>query len=298
MNLLHRYKNFGQEFEPEDIIIRPALRINTLKTCEEEVVSWLNKRGVVLEKIPFIPFAYWYESPIPLASTPEYLGGYIYIQETASQLPVHVLLAGESLNGKLILDMCSAPGSKTTQLAMQAPLATIIAIDNSAPRLQSLTYNLERYGISNVVVYKKDAKYVRDLGFLFDYILLDAPCSGNFCLEKDFFSKRTLADVKTRPKEQLSLLQEARSVLANKGVLVYSTCSLEPEENELCIQSFLDHSEDMVLEEIHLPIGDEGYTSILGKNLDESVSKTKRFWPHKTGTQGFFIAKFRKISQE
>jgi tRNA (cytosine40_48-C5)-methyltransferase len=295
MSLLLRYAKWGERFDPETISIKQALRVNTLKVSDEKIfVKQFIKRGVSLTPIPFLPHAYWFESSFPLASTPQYLSGEIYIQETASQIPVIELLHEKETSDKLILDMCSAPGSKTTQLSQLAPNSTIIALDISTPRLTALQYNLERLFCSNVLVYKKDALYAQDLGLTFDFILLDAPCSGNFTLEKNFFSKRTLSDVKTKPKQQLALLSQAYQLLNKGGVLVYSTCSLEPEENELCINAFLSLYDDISLVPLITPIGDEGFTSILSKELSPSVALTKRLWPHKTNTQGFFIAKMVK----
>lgn len=297
--ILDRYKQLNEEFEPKDVIVKKALRVNTLKITEQDLVARLQKKNVKLEKIPYLASGYYYEADFSLGASEEYLLGYIYLQEAASQIPAQVLLKEASKqhpdNQFSVLDMCAAPGSKTTQLAaLTNNQAVIVALDNSAPRLKALQNNLERVGATTVVVYHKDAKYADDLNQKFEYVSLDAPCSGNFCVEPDFFDKRTVTDFKNRAKEQLSLLKAAVKVLKPNGVLVYSTCSLEPEENELLINEFLENNDALQLLPMDLPVGDAGLTNVFGQEISLELAKTRRFWPHKTGTQGFFIAKLQK----
>jgi NOL1/NOP2/sun family putative RNA methylase len=222
------------------------------------------------------------------------LQGYYYLQETASQLPAEILMPEEN---DLVLDMCAAPGSKTTQLAMMMNnTGKIIAFELNNPRLPSLQNNLERCGVTNTIVYKKDARYADDLNLQFDRILLDAPCSGNFANDENWFEERKLEDLKQMSKTQRQLLESALNVLKPGGFLVYSTCSLEPEENELNIDWLLKAHKNVSLEKINLEIGDPGLTNVFGQEMNNEISKCRRLWPHKTGTQGFFLAKIRKIS--
>ena len=294
--LLQRYEQLGELFDPSTITIKSALRVNTSKIEEEKLISRLKEKGVTLEKIPFIENGYWYESNFSLSSTVEYLSGYFYLQETASQLPALALLAGHSFfKGKKILDMCAAPGSKTTQLAaLTNNEAVITAMDSHDARLKVVRSNCERQGAKNVVCIRKEAEYIKDIKSTFDFILLDAPCSGNFCVEKNFFEERTVYDITSRVPTQKKLFEAAHKVLKKGGVLVYSTCSLEPEENEFVVEWALQTFNDIYLEEIPITIGDTGKTNVFGKELHQSIQKTKRFWPHKTNTEGFFIAKFKK----
>lgn len=293
MNLLQRYKNWGEDFDPEKLTIPQAIRL-TNKADPQTIITQLQKKDIQLEKIPYLKSGYRVLCSTSLSSTTQHLAGYFYIQETASQLPVHIASTLDIPEQSVILDMCAAPGSKTTQLADVFANASIIALDNQAPRLQKLAFNLERVGAKNVAIYKKDAKFADDLGYEFDLVLLDAPCSGNFCVEKDFFSKRTILDVQSRTKEQAQLLQAAYRVTKKGGYIIYSTCSLEIEEDEEQINKFLQAHEDIALCGIDLELGDSGYTTMLGKTFDDSLAKTKRFWPHKTNTQGFFIAVMKK----
>ena len=294
---MQRYETLGESFDPELVTIKKSLRVNTLKIDEKKLISRLRKAGVSLEKIPFLKYGYYYEAPFALSSTPEYLLGYFYLQEAASQIPAEVLLSNCKNQEKItILDLAAAPGSKTTHLAqLTNDRATIVAVDDNAPRLDTLRYNLERLGISSVISYRKDGRFVRDLGQMFDFILLDAPCSGNFCVEKNFFTERSiLLGVKERARLQKELLKVAYRILKSGGTLVYSTCSLEPEENELIINWFVSFFDDIIIEPIYIDVAQEGYTEVFGESLHKDIKYTRRFWPHKTETEGFFIAKLRK----
>ncbi len=277
---LKRYKEFGHDIVPENIGIRQSIRINTLKISEKDCVSRLKKKGVHLERIPFLKHGYWVSSSFNLVSTQEYLQGYYYIQEAASQVPVEVL---NPVSSDKVLDMAASPGSKTTQLAQRmGNKGTIIALESNRFRIPKLVNNLERLGVKNTIVYHKDARYASDLGLEFDKVLLDAPCSGNFTQDRDWFAKRSLSDLPVMAKLQRSLLAVAVDVLRSGGVLVYSTCSLEPEENEQVIEWALENL-PVSLEKTGLSVGESGLT--------EKTVLCRRFWPDTSGTQGFFVAK-------
>jgi tRNA (cytosine40_48-C5)-methyltransferase len=294
MNFLARYEELGHKFNPNELTVKKAIRFNTLKIEESELKKRLLKKGVKLTKVPYLTNGYFYESDFSLGSTPEYLQGYYYLQESASQLPVEIL---DPKEGELILDMAASPGSKTTQMAQRMKnKGVIIALDNDKRRLESLQNNLERLSVTNTILLKKDSRFADDLNMQFDKILLDAPCSGNFCIEKDYFSKRSINDLFQKSKVQKELLKTGIKCLKNGGVLVYSTCSLEPEEDEMVIDSVLAEHPEMKLEEINVDVGDEGNTIVFGKQLDSTLSKTRKCWPHKTGTEGFFIAKMKKLA--
>lgn len=293
---MERYKKLGEEFDIESLPpVRKSLRINTSLISEKDLIVRLNKQKVTLEKIPFIDNSYWYEAEFSLASSPEYLMGYIYVQEAASQIPVKVLLSDGEIP-KCVLDMCAAPGSKTTQMAeMLKDKVPIIAVDNNVLRLTPLKNNVERLKLTSVAIYKKDARFIYDLGLKFSHILLDAPCSGNFCVERSFFSIRNLEGITGRSTLQKELLRSAYKLMDENGILVYSTCSLEPEEDELVINWFLKQYSDIKLISTDLELGDEGYTEVFGEKLDSSLKLTRRFWPHKVPTEGFFVAKLKKF---
>lgn len=290
--LLKRYSDMGHPVKPEDFVLKPSLRINSLKTSPEALLKRLKKKGVSLTKIPFLKYGYYYEAEFSLGATPEYLQGLYYLQEAASQVPAHVL---DPKPGEVVLDMAASPGSKTTQIAqMMKNEGTIIALDVNVSRLEKLHNNLERMGVKNVVVYRKDARFVSDLGVEFDKILLDAPCSGNFCIEPEFFLKRSPNDFADKARTQKQLLAEAFKCLKKGGILVYSTCSLEPEEDEMVVDWALKMIPNIELVDAGITVASPGVVEVLGKKLDSSMIKTRKFWPNETGTEGFFVAKLRK----
>lgn len=282
---LNRYKKWtNQEINPEEIQAKHAIRVNTLKISNDALYKRMSKKKVKLEKIPYLENGYYYASEFSIGSTPEYLLGYYYPQDPASQVPVQIL---DPKPGDIVLDMAAAPGGKTTQMsAKMQNKGIIIALDIKRDRIQSLNNNIERTGCKNILVYNKDAIYAGDLGITFDKILLDAPCSGNFCIDQEWFSKRNLNDFKDKANIQIKMLKEAYNILKPGGIIVYSTCSLEIEEDEEVIEWAIDNL-DVELMDIGLDIGDHGLT--------DKTKKTRRFWPNKTGTQGFFIAKLKKI---
>jgi tRNA (cytosine40_48-C5)-methyltransferase len=279
---LKRYKELGHDIDPEQIKVKQSIRINTLKISEEDMLARLKRNKIGLEKIPFTDAGYWADADFALSSTPEYLQGYYYIQEAASQLPAKVLSPEK---GESVLDMCAAPGSKTTQLALlMRNQGSIIALDSNQSRITALKNNLERCGVKDCIVYHKDAVHAGDLNMKFDRILLDAPCSGNFTTDPDWFGKRDLEGIRQNAKAQKALLKTAARLLKPKGVLVYSTCSLEPEEDEEVIEWALENL-PVELADTGLDIGETGIT--------DKTRLCRRLWPEKHHTQGFFIAKLR-----
>lgn len=278
----NRYLEQITDFEGKKNVMK-ALRVNILKITEEKLVKILKKKGVKLEKIDFLDCAYTFESDFSMSSTPEYLKGYFYLQEAASQVPVQVL--GIEKND-VVLDMNAAPGSKTTQIGQYlAGSGCVVGLDIVSKRIGALNNNLERMGVENNVIYLKDARFCSDLNIDFDKVLIDAPCSGNYCVENSWFTKRSKDDFSSKSDIQKQLVAEGFHVLKKGGVLVYSTCSLEKEEDEDVVEWALDNF-DLKLVETNLKIGSPGCT--------KKAKLSRKFWPHKTGTQGFFVAKFKK----
>lgn len=269
---------------PEDILMgtaRRCLRVNPLQ-APKDLVKRLREKGVTLEKVPFLEHAYWYDAPFSLGATEEYLLGYYYLQEAASQAPVAALCELMDVSEKTILDMAAAPGSKTTQLAAAMNnTGTIVALDENRKRCGALGNNLERCGASNTFVYLKDARYADDLNMTCDAVLLDAPCSGNFTLQRNWFSQRSIDALPRLARVQKTLLHKGLSLLKPRGVLVYSTCSLEKEENEDIVSEALSEAFELC----NLSLGDVGIDGV-----------GRRFWPHRTETQGFFVAAIKRVS--
>lgn len=287
---LERYRQLGHELTGDERA-QKALRVNTLKTDDAVLVERLRSLGASLRKIEYLRDGYAIEgSPFSLGASFEYLLGHYTIQEAASQFPVEVL---GPQPGETVLDMCAAPGGKTTQIAAHmGNRGAVVAVDIDRGRLYALENSLERCGVENCIVYHSDVNELEFEEVRFDRVLLDAPCSGNYVIDEDWFNKRSLEDVEWNAERQRGLLDTAVRLLKAGGVLVYTTCSLEPEENELTVKWLLDNH-DVELEGIEGP-GSPGIINVFGEKLDDDIARCMRFWPDETETQGFFVAKVVK----
>jgi NOL1/NOP2/sun family putative RNA methylase len=285
-----RYRELGWEYE--DVTPDQAIRINTTNAAKTEpIVERLRSIGITLKKVPFLENGYWiYKSKFSVGATTEYLLGLYSIQEAASQIPVTLLT---ELKNRTVLDACAGPGGKTVQLAdSMCNSGAIVALDVRKKRLTALANQLERCRVKNTVAYLLDARQVSQLKMRFDYIVLDVPCSGNFAADKDWFNRRTLADVRRNAALQRQILTETAKILKDDGEIIYSTCSLEPEENELNID-WATRNLNLRVEEINC-YGQKGLTKIFGDPVDGSLERARRIWPGKT--QGFFVCKLKQES--
>ena len=282
-----RYEKLGWKYEHSEP--KQAIRINVMNTKKADIIKRLETLGIELEKIPFLKNGYWiYHSKFSVGATSEYLLGLYSIQEAAAQIAATLFT---DLKDKIVLDACAAPGGKTVQLAdLMQNTGAIIALDVRRQRLTALSNQLERCHVKNAITYHLDARQVSRLNIKFDRILLDVPCSGNFVTDTEWFSKRTIKDVERNAKLQREILTEATKVLKDDGEIVYSTCSLEPEENELNINWSMK-SLKLQVEKINC-YGEKALTNVFGKQLDSSLENCRRIWPEKT--QGFFVCKLKK----
>ncbi len=284
---IDRYERLGWHFQ--EVTLRQAIRVNNTNSKGKKLTQRLSDLGLNLQKIPFLESGYWVlNSKVSAGATAEYLLGYYSIQEAAAQIPVSVFTR---LKGKKVLDVAAAPGGKTIHLAdLMENLGGIVALDVDKWRLNALVNHVERCRVSNVVVYLLDSRQASSLGFKFDRVLVDAPCSGNFSADKNWFSNRTLKDVERNAGLQREIITEAVGSLSDEGEMVYSTCSLEPEENELNIDWAIKNL-NLQTEEIYC-YGEKALTNVFGKQLDPSIKNCKRLWPGET--QGFFVCKLKK----
>ncbi len=239
--------------------------------------------------------------PGELGRALEHLLGYYYVQELASMLPVLVL---NPKPNETILDLCASPGSKTTQMAaMMKNLGVLIANEIKMDRMKILASNLERCGVANVVLTKKDGavlcRKLKEKNFAVDKILVDAPCSGEGTIRS---SPKTLLmwninTVNSLSKLQKNLLSSAIEALKIGGEIVYSTCTHAPEENEEVLDYILKKFGNMIkIEKINLPVKcAPGILEWNGENYNKEVEKSCRIYPHITNTEGFFISKIRRV---
>ena len=288
---INRYAQLGWKFK--ETKLRQSIRINQTNAKGKNLPERLRSSGVDLEKVPFLPAGYWItKSKFSVGATAEYLLGMYSIQEAAAQIPATLFTA---LKGKTVLDACAAPGGKTVQLAdLMANSGTITALDINKKRLAAMANHLERCHISNTIVCNLDARQAAKLNRTFDRILLDVPCSGNFASDKEWFNRRTFADVERNAQVQKEILAEAVKCLASDGEIVYSTCSLEPEEDELNMDWALKNL-GLQIQEVDC-LGENGLTEVFGRKLDPSVAHCKRIWPGET--QGFFVCKLKKVGMQ
>lgn len=282
-----RYERLGWKLK--DVKPRQAIRLNITNIEGKSLEERLEAIGVEVEKVPFLETGYWVlGSKVSVGATAEYLLGLYSVQEAAAQIPATLFT---DLKGKTVLDACAAPGGKTVQLAdLMGNTGVVVALDVRKRRLAALANHLERCHVSNAVVYELDARQVSRLKLKFDRVLLDAPCSGNFAADRNWFKRRTLKDVERNARLQREILAEAAACLSDDGELVYSTCSLEPEENEVNMDWAVKHL-DLRIEEVDC-YGDKGLTEVFGSRLDASVEWCRRIWPGET--QGFFACKLKK----
>jgi NOL1/NOP2/sun family putative RNA methylase len=286
-----RYRELGWEFR--EVELKQSIRINQSNAKGRNLPERLRGLGMELEKVPFLPLGYWVgKSKVSPGATAEYLLGMYSMQEAAAQLPATLF---SSLNGKMVLDACAAPGGKTILLAdTMTNSGTITALDINKQRLNAMANHLERCHISNTIVYNKDARQATALGRQYERILLDVPCSGNFASDKEWFKHRTLHDVERNASLQREILAEAMKCLAVGGEIVYSTCSLEPEEDELNM-NWAIRNLGLQIQKID-SYGSSGLTEVFGKKLDSQVALSRRIWPGET--QGFFVCKLKKASDQ
>jgi len=284
---VNRYRKMGWSYR--QVKLKQAIRINTMNSNRDDVAERLESLGINLEKIPFLEDGYWIRrSKFSVGATAEYLLGLYSIQEAAAQIPVTLFT---ELEDKTVLDACASPGGKTVQLAsLMNNSGVIVALELKQRKMFALANQLERSRVTNTAVYNMDAREASKLNMKFDCVLLDVPCSGNYVTDKGWFSKRTIEDVYKNARRQRQILTEAAKVTKDGGEIVYATCSLEPEENELNIDWAIG-ALNVKVEEINCH-GEKGLTNVFGKELDRSIEKCRRIWPDQT--QGFFVCKLRK----
>ncbi|MBU0615495.1 MAG: NOL1/NOP2/sun family putative RNA methylase [Nanoarchaeota archaeon] len=277
--------------------LRRSVRINTLKKSVEEVKESLAKKGWILTPIPWCKEGFWVEhveGRRDIGNTDEHCLGYIYVQEAASMIPPVVLGAKP---GEMVLDMCAAPGSKSSQIAQNMNNeGVLVSNDFQGIRLAPLGINMQRSGVRNVVVTLMQGQWFKDLEF--DRVLVDAPCSGTGTIRKSLKTLRIWNEtmVKRLSGTQKHLLDTAFNNLKKGGTIVYSTCSLEPEEDEGVVDFLITKYDNAKIEEIDLDIKrSPAVTSFDGKEYSPEVKKCLRIWPQDNDTEGFFVCKIRKL---
>ncbi len=283
-----------------------TFRTNTLKITADQLESELNKLNIKTERVS------WYRDAFILKNVPQkvlsetkfYQEGYLYIQSLSSMLPPLIL---EPKAGEKILDLCAAPGSKTTQIAsLMENSGEIIANDLSRIRNFRLIANLKLQGVNNTKVTSSMGEIIwKTYPEYFDRVLVDVPCSmeGRFNTnDEKTYKDWTPGKVRQLSQKQKFLLRSAISSTKVGGIIVYSTCTLSPEENEEVINWILEKEKGNIeLEDIqkslllnHKSIFTKGLTKFKNKVYNTDLEKTIRINPSKM-MEGFYVAKLRKI---
>ncbi|MBI2133652.1 RsmB/NOP family class I SAM-dependent RNA methyltransferase [Candidatus Woesearchaeota archaeon] len=286
-------EKYDEFMEHSTSFLDRSIRVNTLKIGVDGVKERL-KDEWSLTQIPWCREGFWIKGKrLDIGNLSEHVLGYFYVQEAASMIPP---IALDPRPGETILDLCAAPGSKTTQIAaMMENRGVLVANELSGERIKALGLNLNRSGITNVVITHSEGRQLRQI--IFDRVLVDAPCSATGTVRRNLrvLQQYNYGTVKRLASIQKGLLRTAYNLLAENGVLVYSTCSMEPEEDEGVVDYLLEKEPDARLERIDLDIKRSPVIEEFdGKTYNPEVRKCLRLWPQDNNTEGFFVAKFLK----
>ncbi|XP_076472582.1 uncharacterized protein LOC143301985 [Babylonia areolata] len=295
------------ELFPQDItdyleaneVPRPiTIRTNTLKTRRRDLAQALISRGVNLD-----PIGPWSkvglvisESQVPIGATPEYLAGHYMLQGGSSFLPVMALAPQEK---ERVLDMCSAPGGKSSYIAaLMKNTGSLFSNDANPERAKAIVSNLHRMGVHNAVISSYDGRVFPKIMHGFDRVLLDAPCSGTGVVAKDASIKlaKDEKDIQRCSHLQKELILAAIDCCTTGGFVVYSTCSVLVEENEWVVQYALN-MRNVRLMPTGLSFGVEGFTNFQQHRFHPAMKLARRFYPHTHNLDGFFVAKLQKMAQ-
>ena len=273
----------------------PSIRVNTLKISVLELKKRLEKKGNELKPIEWIPYGFnIVKESSNLGSSHEFLQGYYYLQNIASMLSAIIL---DPKPNDIVIDMCAAPGSKSTHLAqLMENKGTLILIERNLNRIPALEVNLRRMGIINSIVLNMDAINLSNTNVKGDKILLDAPCTGEGLIRQDPSRKKSkrMKDIEKMASIQKKLLTTGLKALNSGGMLLYCTCSIAPEENEIVVDEVLNKSNNYNIVEISKNYGVKGLTNVFGVKLLEDLKFSQRLYPHLHDTIGFYYCLIKK----
>ena len=291
------YLNSYKEYINSDY--NSYVRITCGESEKEILINNLGSYGIKLEQIEGLQFAYKIiEGHQTIGKTLEHALGKYYIQSLSSMIPPYVLSPSP---GERVLDLCAAPGSKTTQLAaMMKSTGTLIANEPNLQRVKALIYNLDRLSFLNLAVIKEKGELLSKFyENYFDKILVDAPCSALGIIQKkgEVSNWWNLSQAEKIAELQFRLLVSAIKMAKINAEIVYSTCTLTLEENEVILNKILKKY-PVELVEFELPIKThEGLTNYGDEELNPEIKKSKRMIPWEINSEGFFVAKLRKTGE-
>lgn len=285
------YASYEKSFNEKRLY---GLRTNRLKISMED---FLKKQVFDTAPIPWIDNGVYYDGALRPAKHPYYYAGLYYLQEPSAMTPANRL---EIKPGERVLDICAAPGGKSTELGARLNgQGVLFTNDISNSRAQALLKNIELFGIGNAVVMSEAPyKLAKKLPEYFDKILIDAPCSGEGMFRKDAAVMRAWTEKsnETYSALQREIIDYAVQMLKPGGKLLYSTCTFSPRENEESVSYLLENHPEFHL----IPIeGYEGFEKGLAQygNGSGELEKCVRIWPQRMQGEGHFLAYFEKEGQ-
>lgn len=274
------YNNYGEEFTKKLLKVNNemppfTIRVNTLKTSKSDLMSNLKELGFEIEETVY-DNALNILNPKGIIDTKYFDEGHFYVQDLGSILVASFLNPRENSS---LLDLCAAPGGKTTHLAeLMNNTGEIMACDKSQGKIKLIQENAKRLGVKNIETRVNDARVLnKDFIDKFDYVLVDAPCSGTGLYRKkpDIKWNKDLEDIRALAEIQLEILDKAKDYVKDGGELLYSTCSLSKIENEDVINKFLEKNKNFKIKKLR----------------DREVLK---LFPSTDGSDGFSITLMEK----
>ncbi|MBE9238579.1 16S rRNA (cytosine(967)-C(5))-methyltransferase [Anabaena aphanizomenioides LEGE 00250] len=259
------------------------LRVNIFKSDLEQVELTFKDAGILVRKIPHLPQGLrLISSTGAIQNLPGFQDGWWCVQDSSAQLVGHLL---DPQPGEVIIDVCAAPGGKTTHIAeLMGDEGKIYACDKTASRLRKLTENAKRLNLQSIEICTGDSRTFTQFHNIADRVLLDAPCSGLGTMHRhaDARWRQTPASVHELAQIQQELISHTANFVKPGGILVYATCTLHPAENEEVISEFLATHPQWQIEHPSFDF------------LDISPSGWLKVWPHQQDMDGFFIVRLRK----
>jgi len=281
-----------------------GLRTNTLKISPENLQELLPYR---LESVPWSKSGFWISEIDDVGALPRpgrhpyHAAGLYYIQDPSAMAVAELL---QPQPGELVLDLCAAPGGKTTHISsLMGNRGTIIANEIHPGRVWELVENLARCGVRNSVVTNDTPERLSQrLGPIFDRVLVDAPCSGEAMFAKSETARRewSMKLVESCSLRQSMIMEHAADLVRPGGILVYSTCTFNSTENETVVARFIrNHTEFRILDGKHLPGSSRGRPDWLDRvTAPRYIENTFRLWPHLSPGDGHFVAVLQRMKEE
>ena len=291
-------KLLGKDYENYVLALdKPAvrgLRVNTKKISVDEFLK-TNKLNAKLKKIWFSSDGFVFDMDKNIGFSDEFLSGLVYVQEPSSMLAVCSSEIEKEDRPLKVLDLCASPGGKTSQIACRVSEDSIIfANEIIKSRAEILQSNIERQGFKNVIVLNEEPKDLLGFKGFFDYVFVDAPCSGEGMFRKnpETISEWSKDNVQMCANRQREILEIAERLVAEDGKLVYSTCTFNKKEDEEIVKWLIDEF-GFELQDVSEEIKKSTIPSALENDLED---KARKFLPYKADGEGQFVAVLKKTA--